>query len=89
VLHKINPTYGNSMLCHLAGLPIGLQEYFAVTKEGDLILLAMNIAPIYRNAFGTSGHNITISIKDEQSEREHGNKWVSDGLKFSLFLHDL
>ncbi|KAM0788774.1 hypothetical protein ACM66B_002864 [Microbotryomycetes sp. NB124-2] len=49
-----------------AGLPIGLQEYYAPypDSEGDLLLLGMPIATIFRNSLPPHQPNITLSIAD-------------------------
>ncbi|GAA6005492.1 uncharacterized protein JCM10292_007366 [Rhodotorula paludigena] len=48
------------------GLPFGLQEYYAhyPDSNGDLLLLAMPIAAIYRNALPPNKPNLTITIND-------------------------
>ncbi|KAK4055688.1 hypothetical protein OIV83_000234 [Microbotryomycetes sp. JL201] len=48
------------------GLPIGLQEYYAPypDSEGDLLLLGMPIATIFRNALPPNRANLTLSIAD-------------------------
>ncbi|BGP47174.1 hypothetical protein JCM10450v2_003026 [Rhodotorula kratochvilovae] len=48
------------------GLPFGLQEYYAEYPDsnGDLLLLAMPIAAIYRNALPPNPPNLTITIND-------------------------
>ncbi|GAA5937313.1 uncharacterized protein JCM15063_002867 [Sporobolomyces koalae] len=50
----------------VAGLPFGLQEYYAhyPDSNGDLLLLAMPIAAIYRNALPPHAPNLTMSIND-------------------------
>ncbi|GAA6062225.1 hypothetical protein JCM10212_006460 [Sporobolomyces blumeae] len=50
----------------VAGLPFGLQEYYAhyPNSNGDLLLLAMPIAAIYRNALPPNAPNLTITIND-------------------------
>ncbi|GAA6004727.1 hypothetical protein JCM11491_002208 [Sporobolomyces phaffii] len=50
----------------VAGLPFGLQEYYAPYPEsnGDLLLLAMPIAAIYRNALPPNQPNLTMTIND-------------------------
>ncbi|GAA5893010.1 uncharacterized protein JCM6883_007538 [Sporobolomyces salmoneus] len=50
----------------VAGLPFGLQEYYAHYPEsnGDLLLLAMPIAAIYRNALPPNPPNLTMTIND-------------------------
>ncbi|GAA5854651.1 hypothetical protein JCM8547_004924 [Rhodosporidiobolus lusitaniae] len=49
-----------------AGLPFGLQEYYAhyPDSNGDLLLLAMPIAGIYRNALPPNPPNLTMTIND-------------------------
>ncbi|GAA5971762.1 hypothetical protein JCM11641_001504 [Rhodosporidiobolus odoratus] len=49
-----------------AGLPFGLQEYYAPYPDsnGDLLFLAMPIAGIYRNALPPNPPNLTITIND-------------------------
>ncbi|GAA6004872.1 hypothetical protein JCM10207_008436 [Rhodosporidiobolus poonsookiae] len=49
-----------------AGLPFGLQEYYAhyPDSNGDLLLLAMPIAGIYRNALPPNRNNLTMTIND-------------------------
>ncbi|GAA5822124.1 hypothetical protein JCM11251_004865 [Rhodosporidiobolus azoricus] len=49
-----------------AGLPFGLQEYYAhyPDSNGDLLLLAMPIAGLYRNALPPNPPNLTITIND-------------------------
>ncbi|BGO90702.1 hypothetical protein JCM10020v2_002345 [Rhodotorula toruloides] len=48
------------------GLPFGLQEYYAhyPDSNGDLLLLAMPIAAIYRNALPPNAPNLTMTIND-------------------------
>ncbi|BGP54779.1 hypothetical protein JCM8202_003288 [Rhodotorula sphaerocarpa] len=48
------------------GLPFGLQEYYAhyPDSNGDLLMLAMPIAAIYRNALPPNAPNLTITIND-------------------------
>ncbi|GAA5986650.1 hypothetical protein JCM10908_003840 [Rhodotorula pacifica] len=48
------------------GLSFGLQEYYAPYPEsnGDLLMLAMPIAAIYRNALPPNPPNLTITIND-------------------------
>ncbi|GAA5955506.1 hypothetical protein JCM8115_006773 [Rhodotorula mucilaginosa] len=48
------------------GLSFGLQEYYAPYPDsnGDLLMLAMPIAAIYRNALPPNPPNLTITIND-------------------------
>ncbi|TNY22083.1 pyridoxamine 5'-phosphate oxidase-domain-containing protein [Rhodotorula diobovata] len=48
------------------GLPFGLQEYYAEypDSEGDILLLAMPIAAIYRNALPPNPPNLTLTVND-------------------------
>ncbi|GAA5889681.1 hypothetical protein JCM8208_001095 [Rhodotorula glutinis] len=48
------------------GLPFGLQEYYAEYPDsnGDILLLAMPIAAIYRNALPPNPPNLTLTIND-------------------------
>ncbi|KAK4056597.1 hypothetical protein OIO90_002445 [Microbotryomycetes sp. JL221] len=50
----------------LAGLSIGLQEYYAPFPDshGDLLLLGMPLATIFRNALPPHEPNLTMSIAD-------------------------
>ncbi|KAH8918071.1 hypothetical protein BT69DRAFT_1286038 [Atractiella rhizophila] len=71
----------------LANLPIGLQEYFASTDEGDFYLLAMPISNIYSFALHSPGRNITLSIKDERGEREKGKLWAAARARLVVYGH--
>ncbi|KAJ7143564.1 hypothetical protein C8R43DRAFT_1014557 [Mycena crocata] len=50
----------------MGSLPIGMQEYYAPFPggDGDLLLLAMPIAKIFRNAMPPNAPNATITISD-------------------------
>ncbi|GAA5938646.1 hypothetical protein JCM1841_004372 [Sporobolomyces salmonicolor] len=50
----------------IAGLPFGLQEYYAPYpgSNGDVLLLAMPISTIYRNAMPPHKPNLTLTIND-------------------------
>ncbi|ORY91644.1 pyridoxamine 5'-phosphate oxidase-domain-containing protein [Leucosporidium creatinivorum] len=49
-----------------AGLPIGLQEYYAPYPEsnGDILLLAMPVAKVFRNALPPNPPNMTLTVSD-------------------------
>lgn len=62
LMSKYDSTIGEE----LAGLPIGLQEYYAPYPDsnGDILLLAMPIAKIYRNALPPNPPNMTLTVSD-------------------------
>ncbi|KAL8290178.1 hypothetical protein RQP46_003117 [Phenoliferia psychrophenolica] len=51
----------------LEGLPIGLQEYYAPFPDdsGDILLLAMPISKIFRNAIAPNPTNMTLTVADQ------------------------
>lgn len=50
----------------MVGLPLGLQEYYAMYPDGsgDLLFLGMGISTIYRNAMPPNAPNMTMTISD-------------------------
>lgn len=70
-------TYPEStMLGGMAGLPFGLQEYYSLYPggNGDILLLAMPISTIYRNAMPPNPPNMTFTVSDlEGFIKEDGN----------------
>ncbi|GAA6046381.1 hypothetical protein JCM3770_004892 [Rhodotorula araucariae] len=58
--------FPNDAQVPVPGLPFGLQEYYAEYPDsnGDLLLLAMPIAAIYRNALPPNPPNLTITVND-------------------------
>lgn len=50
----------------LEGMPIGLQEYYAPFPDdsGDLLLLAMPISKVFRNAMAPYATNMTMTVSD-------------------------
>lgn len=70
----------------LRGLAIGLQEYFAPYPNGDLLLLALPISPIYKNIDQSSSLSATIAIKDELGQlQRNGSNWAANRRRITLF----
>ncbi|EGG03459.1 uncharacterized protein MELLADRAFT_75319 [Melampsora larici-populina 98AG31] len=70
----------------LRGLAIGLQEYFAPYHNGDLLLLALPISPIYKNIDQSSSLSATIAIKDELGQlQRNGSNWAANRRRITLF----
>ncbi|GAA5879574.1 hypothetical protein JCM1840_003321 [Sporobolomyces johnsonii] len=63
ILMSTSPAHAQSPV---AGLPFGLQEYYAPYpgSNGDILLLAMPISTIYRNAMPPNKPNLTLTIND-------------------------
>lgn len=78
-------TYGEDS--GMPGIPIGLQEYYTMMPEsnGDILLLAMPISTIFRNAITSPQHNLTFTVSDVVGFEQNDGNLAAGRMRIALF----